>query len=92
VPTFLAALVQCFHWEVPIPPGQSKAPPLDIEDDAELVLIATLRLNPLPARLPPATSLSPRFNVGVHVATRLSPVNRGGSNGRASGPKPSYHR
>ncbi|CAD6211236.1 unnamed protein product [Miscanthus lutarioriparius] len=58
VPAFLAALVQCFHWEVPVPPGQSKAPPLDMEEQAglvtarknHLVLIPTLRLNPLPTR------------------------------------------
>jgi flavanone 2-hydroxylase len=58
VPAFLAALVQCFHWEVPIPPGQSTAPPLDMEEAAGLVtarknhllLIPTPRLNPLPAR------------------------------------------
>ena len=57
VPAFLAALVQCFHWAVPIPQGQSTAPPLDMEEEAALVtarkhhliLIPTPRLNPLPA-------------------------------------------
>ncbi|PWZ40387.1 3,9-dihydroxypterocarpan 6A-monooxygenase [Zea mays] len=56
VPAFLAALVQCFHWAVPIPQGQSKAPPLDMEEAPGLVtarkhpllLIPTPRLNPLP--------------------------------------------
>ncbi|CAN6209065.1 unnamed protein product [Urochloa humidicola] len=56
VPAFLAALVQCFDWAVPIPQGQSKAPPLDMEE-AEglvaarkhpLVLIPTPRFDPLP--------------------------------------------
>ncbi|KAF8643305.1 hypothetical protein HU200_066910 [Digitaria exilis] len=56
VPAFLAALVQCFDWAVPIPQGQSKAPPLDMEEaqglvaarKQPLVLIPTPRLNPLP--------------------------------------------
>jgi len=64
VPAFLAALVQCFHWAVPIPQGQSTAPPLDMEEEAglvtarkhHLVLIPTPRLNPLPVPVPvPAT-------------------------------------
>lgn len=56
VPAFLAALVQCFDWAVPIPQGHSKAPPLDMEEGDglvtarkhPLVLIPTPRLNPLP--------------------------------------------
>lgn len=47
VPAFLAALVQCFDWEVP-------SPPLDMEEEAglvtsrkqPLVLLPTLRLSP----------------------------------------------
>ncbi|KAL6606423.1 hypothetical protein ACP70R_042076 [Stipagrostis hirtigluma subsp. patula] len=57
VPAFLAALVQCFDWAVPVPEGQSKAPPLDMEEAAALVsarkqplvLIPTPRFHPLPA-------------------------------------------
>uniref|UniRef100_A0A8R7NVJ0 Cytochrome P450 93A3 n=1 Tax=Triticum urartu TaxID=4572 RepID=A0A8R7NVJ0_TRIUA len=49
VPAFLAALVQCFDWEVP-------KPPLDMEDEAALVsarkqplvLLPMQRLHPLP--------------------------------------------
>ncbi|XP_020191526.1 cytochrome P450 93G2 [Aegilops tauschii subsp. strangulata] len=49
VPAFLAALVQCFDWEVP-------NPPLDMEEEAglvtarkqPLVLLPTQRLHPLP--------------------------------------------
>ncbi|XP_020189727.1 cytochrome P450 93G2-like [Aegilops tauschii subsp. strangulata] len=49
VPAFLAALVQCFDWEVP-------NPPLDMEDEAglvsarkqPLVLLPMQRLHPLP--------------------------------------------
>uniref|UniRef100_A0A0A9EID9 Uncharacterized protein n=1 Tax=Arundo donax TaxID=35708 RepID=A0A0A9EID9_ARUDO len=56
VPAFLGALVQCFDWAVPLPPGQSKAPPLDMEEGdglvaarkQPLVLLPTPRLNPLP--------------------------------------------
>ncbi|CAL4996442.1 unnamed protein product [Urochloa decumbens] len=56
VPAFLAALVQCFDWAVPVPPGQSKAPPLDMEEADGLVaarkhpllLIPTPRFHPLP--------------------------------------------
>ncbi|CAO1940100.1 unnamed protein product [Urochloa humidicola] len=56
VPAFLAALVQCFDWAVPVPQGQSKAPPLDMEEAEGLVaarkhpllLIPTPRFDPLP--------------------------------------------
>ena len=80
-------------YKVPIPPGQSKAPPFGMEEEAglvtarkhHLVLIVTPCLNPLPARLLSVTSLSPRSNVGMHVAIRLSTVNRGGSSGGARG-------
>uniref|UniRef100_A0ACD6AHZ4 Uncharacterized protein n=1 Tax=Avena sativa TaxID=4498 RepID=A0ACD6AHZ4_AVESA len=49
VPAFLAALVQCFDWEVP-------NPPLDMEEEAglvtarkqHLVILPTQRLHPLP--------------------------------------------
>ncbi|KAL6861702.1 hypothetical protein ACP4OV_017402 [Aristida adscensionis] len=59
VPAFLAALVQCFDWAVPAPPGQAKAPPLDMEEAEGLVsarkqpllLIPTQRLHPLPVEL-----------------------------------------
>jgi flavanone 2-hydroxylase len=62
VPAFLAALVQCFDWAVPVPPGQSKAPPLDMEDADGLVsarkqpllLFPTPRIHPIiPTTTPP---------------------------------------
>ncbi|RLM87426.1 3,9-dihydroxypterocarpan 6A-monooxygenase-like [Panicum miliaceum] len=59
VPAFLAALVQCFDWAVPISQGQSKPPPLDMEEaeglvaarKQPLVLIPTARFDPLPGRV-----------------------------------------
>lgn len=58
VPAFLAALVQCFDWAVPLPQGT----PLDMEEaeglvsarKQPLVLVPTQRLRPLPLPLPAA--------------------------------------